>query len=179
MAVAAVAAVSPEAADAAIRRIKVDWQPAPFVVDMDEARADGAPVVFEKLAVSVGGPTSGLVQADLPLKGNVRGPATSARGAAAAGLAAADVVVDEEYRTQAQSHCCQEPHGIVADWRADGLTAYLSIQNAAGAREELARAFDLPLSRVRVVVEAMGGGFGSKLTIGPYALAAVALSRKA
>jgi xanthine dehydrogenase YagR molybdenum-binding subunit len=179
MAVAAVAAVSPEAAEEAIRRIKVDWQPAPFVVDMDEARADGAPVVFEKLAVSVGGPTAGLVQADLPLKGNVRGPATSARGDAGAGLAAAEVVVDGEYRTQTQSHCCLEPHGIVADWRADGLTAYLSSQNAAGAREELAHAFDLPLSRVRVVVEAMGGGFGSKLTIGPYALAAVALSRKA
>jgi len=179
MAVAAVAAVSPEAAEEAIRRIKVDWQPLPFVVDMDEARVDGAPVVFQKLAVSVGGQAAGLVQADLPLKGNVRGPATSARGDAAAGLAAAEVVVDNEYRTQAQSHCCLEPHGIVADWRADGLTAYLSIQNAAGAREELARAFDLPLSRVRVVVEAMGGGFGSKLTIGPYALAAVALSRKA
>jgi len=179
MAVAAVAAVSPEAAEEAIRRIKVDWQPLPFVVDMDQARADGAPVVFQKLAVSVGGQAAGLVQADLPLKGNVRGPATSARGDAAAGLAAADVVVDGEYRTQAQSHCCLEPHGIVADWRADGLTAYLSTQSAAGAREELARAFDLPLSRVRVVVEAMGGGFGSKLTIGPYALAAAALSRKA
>jgi xanthine dehydrogenase YagR molybdenum-binding subunit len=80
MAVAAVAAVSPEAAEEAIRRIKVDWQPLPFVVDMDEARVDGAPVVFQKLAVSVGGQAAGLVQADVPLKGNVRGPATSARG---------------------------------------------------------------------------------------------------
>ena len=47
------------------------------------------------------------------------------------------------------------------------------------AREELARACGLPLSRVRIVVEATGGGFGSKLTLGPYALAAVELSRKA
>jgi xanthine dehydrogenase YagR molybdenum-binding subunit len=80
MPVAAVAAVSAEAAEEAIRRIKVDWQPLPFVVDMDEARVDGVPVVFQKLAVSVGGQAAGLVQADVPLKGNVRGPATSARG---------------------------------------------------------------------------------------------------
>ena len=179
MAVAAVAAVSPEVAEEGVRLIKVDWQPLPFVVDMDEARADGAPKVFDKLDVQPGFGASGLVRAGLPLKGNVRGPAADSRGDAAAGFAMADVVVEGEYRTQAQSHCCLEPHGIVADWGADGLTVYISTQFTAGAREELARAFGLPLSRVRVVAEATGGGFGSKLTLGPYALAAVELSRKA
>jgi xanthine dehydrogenase YagR molybdenum-binding subunit len=115
----------------------------------------------------------------LPLVGNVRGPASDARGDATAGFAAADVVVEGEYRTQAQSHCCMEPHGIVADWRADGLTVYISTQFAAGVREELARAFGLPLNRVRVIVDAMGGGFGSKATLGYYGLAAAALSRQA
>jgi xanthine dehydrogenase YagR molybdenum-binding subunit len=146
---------------------------------MDDARAAGAPVVFEKLDVQAGFGASGLVTAGLPLVGNVRGPATDARGDASAGFAAADIIVEGEYRTQAQSHCCMEPHGIVADWRADGLTVYISTQYAAGVREELARAFGLPLNRVRVVVDAMGGGFGSKATLGYYGLAAVALSRKA
>jgi len=179
MAVAAVAAVSPEAAEQGVRLIKVDWQPLPFVVDMDDARAAGAPVVFEKLHVQAGFGASGLVTAGLPLNGNVRGPATDARGDAAAGFAAADVVVEGEYRTQVQSHCCMEPHGIVADWRADGLTVYMSTQYTAGVREELARSFGLPLNRVRVIVDAMGGGFGSKSTLGYYGLAAVALSRQA
>jgi xanthine dehydrogenase YagR molybdenum-binding subunit len=179
MAVAAVAAVSPEAAEQGVRLIKVDWRPLPFVVDMDDARAAGAPVVFEKLDVQAGFGASGLVTAGLPLNGNVRGPATDARGDATAGFAAADVVVEGEYRTQAQSHCCMEPHGVVADWRADGLTVYISTQFAAGVREELARAFGLPLSRVRVIVDAMGGGFGSKATLGYYGLAAAALSRQA
>jgi xanthine dehydrogenase YagR molybdenum-binding subunit len=179
MAVAAVAAVSPEAAEQGVRLIKVDWRPLPFVVDMDDARAAGAPVVFEKLDVQAGFGASGLVTAGLPLVGNVRGPATETRGDATAGFAATDVVVEGEYRTQAQSHCCMEPHGVVADWRADGLTVYISTQYTAGVREELARAFGLPLNRVRVVVDAMGGGFGSKATLGYYGLAAAALSRQA
>jgi xanthine dehydrogenase YagR molybdenum-binding subunit len=179
MAVAAVAAVSPEAAEQGVRLIKVDWRPLPFVVDMDDARVVGAPVVFEKLDVQAGFGASGLVTAGLPLNGNVRGPAKDARGDATAGFAAADVVVEGEYRTQAQSHCCMEPHGVVADWRADGLTVYISTQFAAGVREELARAFSLPLNRVRVIVDAMGGGFGSKATLGYYGLAAAALSRQA
>jgi len=174
-----VAAVSPEAAEQGVRLIKVDWRPLPFVVDMDDARAAGAPVVFEKLDVQAGFGASGLVTAGLPLNGNVRGPAVDARGDATAGFAAADVVVEGEYRTQAQSHCCMEPHGVVADWRADGLTVYISTQYTAGVREELARAFGVPLNRVRVIVDAMGGGFGSKATLGYYGLAAAALSRKA
>ncbi len=60
-----------------------------------------------------------------------------------------------------------------------GLTVYISTQFTAGVREELARAFGLPLSRVRVIVDAMGGGFGSKSTLGYYGRAAVALSRQA
>jgi xanthine dehydrogenase YagR molybdenum-binding subunit len=69
MAVAAVAAVSPEAAEEGVRLIKVDWQPLPFVVDMDEARADDAPKVFDELDVQPGSGASGLVRAGLPSQG--------------------------------------------------------------------------------------------------------------
>ncbi len=97
------------------------------------------------------------------LAGNVRGPnKASSRGDIAQGLAAAEVVVEGEFRTEVQTHCCLEPHAVVADWRADGLTVYMSTQYTAGVREELAEVFGLPLTRVRVIVDAMGGGFGSK-----------------
>ena len=102
----------------------------------------------------------------LPLNGNVRGPAGSQRGDAAEGFAQADIVVDGEYRIEVQTHCCLEPHAIVADWRADGLTVYMSTQFTAGVRHELAEAFGLPLARVRVIVDGMGGGFGSKSSLG-------------
>ncbi len=61
-----------------------------------------------------------------------------------------------------------EPHGLVADWRPDGLTVHMSTQFTTGVRRELAEAFDLPLEKVRVVVDGMGGGFGSKSTLGNY-----------
>ena len=101
------------------------------------------------------------------------------RGDVAQGFAEADIVVEGEYRTQVQTHCCLEPHAIVADWRADGLTVYMSTQFTTGVRHELAEEFGLPLNRVRVVVEAMGGGFGSKSALGNYGRIAVELSRRA
>ena len=112
--------------------------------------------------------------------GNVRGPDThGSRGDVAQGFAQAEIVVEGEYRTQTQTHCCMEPHAIVADWRDDGLTVWMSTQFTAGVRRELARAFDLKLSQVRVKVAAMGGGFGSKSQLGTYGRFAVMLSRQA
>jgi xanthine dehydrogenase YagR molybdenum-binding subunit len=178
--VAAVAAVTPEAAQAAVDLIKVEYQPLSFVVDLEDARKPDAPKVFD-------GPVHGesfaggvLAGGTAPQQGNVRSPnKTGSRGNSAAGLAEADVVVEGEFRTQVQTHCCAEPHGLVADWRQDGLTIYKSTQFTAGVRAELATAFGLPLSRVRVIVDAMGGGFGSKSSAGNYVRVAVALSRRA
>ena len=177
--VAAVAAVSMGAAAEALALIRVDYQPLPFVVDMDEARATDAPLVHDGASAPAGHPSGFPSPTGLPLNGNVRGPAKISRGDQAQGFAAADIVIESEYRTQVQTHCCMEPHAIVADWRADGLTVHMSTQFTAGVRQELAEAFDLPLARVRVVVEAMGGGFGSKSSLGTYGRIAVQLSREA
>ncbi len=178
--VAAVAAVSKAAAEEALRLIRVDYQSLPFVADMDGARKEAAPQVYESAAVAPGGHPSGWpAAANLPLNGNVRGPAISRRGNVTQGFRDADVVVEGDYRTQVQTHCCLEPHGIVADWRADGLTVYMSTQYTTGVRHELAEEFGLPLNRVRVVVDAMGGGFGSKSSLGNYGSIAVDLSRRA
>jgi xanthine dehydrogenase YagR molybdenum-binding subunit len=178
--IAALAAVTPEAADAAVKLIKIDYDVLPFVVDIEDARQPNAPVVFRSpvggFSFAGGLPPGGEVRQ----QGNVRGPAKpGARGDVAKGFADADVVVEAEYRTQVQTHCCAETHAVVADWRADGLTVYLSTQFTAGVRAELAEAFGLPRNRVRVVVDAMGGGFGSKSSAGNYVRAAVALSRLA
>ncbi|HMK87915.1 MAG TPA: xanthine dehydrogenase family protein molybdopterin-binding subunit [Steroidobacteraceae bacterium] len=177
--VAAVAAVSMAAAEEAAKLIRVDYEPLPFVVDLNEARAPDAPRVFDAASAPAGSPSGYPAPAGLALQGNVRGPAVVRRGEVSSGFAQADVLVEEEYSTQVQTHCCLEPHAIVADWRADGLTVYMSTQYTAGLRHELAEAFGLPLSRVRVIVEAMGGGFGSKSTLGNYGRVAVRLSQQA
>jgi xanthine dehydrogenase YagR molybdenum-binding subunit len=177
--VAAVAAISPAAAEEALRLIRVDYQALPFVADMDQAREETAPLVYESADAAPGGHPSGWpAAAGLPLNGNVRGPAVSRRGDVMQGFLDADVLVEAEYRTQVQTHCCLEPHAIVADWRADGLTVYMSTQFTTGVRHELAEEFRLPLNRVRVVVDAMGGGFGSKSSLGNYGRIAVELSRR-
>jgi xanthine dehydrogenase YagR molybdenum-binding subunit len=177
--VAAVAADSVAVAEQALRLIHVDYQPLPFVVDMDKARQPKAPPVFDNASMAAGNASESALIGGLPLKGNVRGPAIETRGDVSQGFAQADVTVEGEYSTQVQTHCCMEPHAIVADWRADGLTVHMSTQFTAGIRHELAEAFHLPLSRVRVVVDGMGGGFGSKSMLGNYARMAVALSRQA
>ena len=116
--------------------------------------------------------------------GNVLGPSTGTfwggpRGDVTQGFREADVIVEGEFRTQVQTHCCLEPHAIVADWRMEGLTVYISTQDTIGVRNDLAAAFGLARERVRVVTEFMGGGFGSKLSVGDYGYIAVELSRKA
>ena len=177
--VAAIAAVSQAAAEEASALIRVDYEPLPFVVDLDQARAAGAPLVYGSAAGPAAEASEIPTVAGLPVNGNVTGPATDSRGDVAQGFTLADVVVEGEYRTEVQTHCCMEPHSVVADWRGDGLTVYLSTQFTAGVRHELAQAFGLPLHRVRVIVDGMGGGFGSKSMLGNYGRIAVGLSRQA
>ena len=177
--VAAVAAISMAVAEEALRLIRVDAEPLPFVVDLEQALLATAPVVFDSASAPQGYASGFPAAHGLPLAGNLRGPAIESRGDIAQGFAQADVTVDAEYRTEVQTHCCLEPHATVADWRADGLTVYQSTQFTAGVRQELANAFGLPLAKVRVVVDGMGGGFGSKSQLGNYGRIAVMLSRQA
>jgi xanthine dehydrogenase YagR molybdenum-binding subunit len=178
--IAAVAAITEEAVDAALGLIKVDYEVLPFVVDMEDARKPDAPAVFASPVIGTGFEGRAPGSGEIAQHGNIRGPVKAgARGDIDAGFAEAEVVVEEDYRTQVQTHCCMETHSVVADWRPDGLTIYLSTQFTAGVRNELAEAFKLPRNQVRVVVDAMGGGFGSKSSAGNYARAAVALSRAA
>ena len=176
-AIAAIAATTRSAAEEALRLIKVDYETLPFVIDMDEARQPNAPWVFDD------GDT-GANRARASQAANVLGPSTSSffggpRGDVTRGFKEADVIVEGEFRTQVQTHCCLEPHAVVADWRPNGLTVYISTQNTIGVRNDLATAFGLPRRHVRVITEFMGGGFGSKLSADDYSYFAVELSRKA
>jgi xanthine dehydrogenase YagR molybdenum-binding subunit len=181
--IAAVAADTPQIANEAVKLIKVEYQMLPFVVDLDKAMEKDAPLVFEEEVEQV--QTEGDVgnEAGEGQQGNLRGPATTSfyggpRGDVAKGLAEADVVVEGEYRTQVQTHCPLEPHGVVADWKPDMLTVYASTQSTKSVRDDLATLFDLPKSKVRVITEFMGGGFGAKFGAGNFGVTATWLSKK-
>lgn len=182
--IAAVAAVTQADADEAARLVKVEYEVLPFVVDVEEARKGGAPLVFPGPADQAASAGGGGGPGGVPQTGNVRGPQKGGtfgppRGDVAAGFAAAEVIVEGTFRTQVQTHSALEPHGVVADWKDDGLTVYASTQGTGTVRDEIAEIFGLPKSRVRVITEFMGGGFGAKFGAGNFGVLATHLSKKA
>ncbi|HEY1584361.1 MAG TPA: molybdopterin cofactor-binding domain-containing protein, partial [Polyangia bacterium] len=178
-AVAGVAATSQAIADEAAKLVKVVYEPLPFVVDLDDARKDGAPLVYPG-PVDMGGSAGGGGAAKgLSQTGNVRGPSRKDKGDVDAALKTADFVVEGEFATQVQTHSALETHGVVADWKPDGLTVYASTQGTASVRDELSTVFDLPKAKVRIITEFMGGGFGAKFGAGSFGVLATQLSKKA
>jgi CO/xanthine dehydrogenase Mo-binding subunit len=149
--VAAVAADSVEQGRAALEAIEVDWEPLEPLLDPDEAVRRGE--LTEE-------------------------PRRYERGDVDRAFAEADVVVEAEYRTQTVLHNSMETHQAVCEWRGDRLEAHISTQSIWWVRDELAERFGLPPDRVRVVCEAMGGGFGSKASSGHYTKLAAELARR-
>ncbi|MBL8271851.1 xanthine dehydrogenase family protein molybdopterin-binding subunit [Steroidobacter sp.] len=177
---AAVAATSARAAEAALALIRVEYELIPHVTELEQAMQTDAPPVFPgptEQAATAGG---GGAAKGLPQKGNLRGPSKGgSRGDTHWGFRDADVIVEGEYRTQVQTHTPLEPHGIVADWRDDELTLYSSTQHVMSVRDEAADVFNLPKEKIRAISDYTGGGFGAKYGIGNYGILAIHLSRKA
>jgi xanthine dehydrogenase YagR molybdenum-binding subunit len=178
-----VAADTAAQAEAAARLVKVEYELLPFVTDVHRAREPNAPVVFPGPANQGGTGGGGGGARGVPQVGNVRGPAKGgtrdlAEGALEKALADSEVVVEGEFHTQVQTHSPLETHGVVVDFKDDGITCYASTQGTASVRNELAEVFEMP-GKVRVITEYMGGGFGSKFGMGNYGMLAAHLSKKA
>ena len=156
--VAAVCADTAEAADNAVRLIEVDYEVLPHVVDLEDAIADGAPRLEEK--------------------GNVVVSGSHSRGDSKRALEGAAIVVDRTYRTSTQLHNSLETHGAVAHWDGERLTVWESTQHVFGVRQGLQAALGLPYSKLRVICDYMGGGFGSKGGIGKYTIIAALFARQ-
>ena len=177
--IAAVAATSQAIAEDAAKLIDVKYDARPFVVDRMDARKPDAPLVFPGPADAAGSAGGGGGPKDVPQTGNVHGPEKNTKGDIDAGFKEADVVVEGEYFTQVQTHSALETHGFVVDWKPDELTVYASTQGTASVRDEFAEVFKLPKTKVRVITEFMGGGFGAKFGAGNEGVVAANLSRKA
>jgi xanthine dehydrogenase YagR molybdenum-binding subunit len=181
--IAGVAATSQAAANEASKLVEIDYEPLPFVTTVEEARQSNAPTVYPapaEMAATAGG---GGGAHNVPQQGNVRGPAIGPRGAEKGstqkGFSEADVIIEGDYKTQVQTHSALETHGVVADWKPEMLTVYASTQGTSTVRDELAEIFEIPKSRIRVITEFMGGGFGAKFGAGNFGVVATALSKQA
>jgi len=170
--VAAVVAVDEATAAEALELIDVDYEALPAVITLDEALAPGAPLVH------TGQPLSGHF-ADLstlrPEPGtNVCHRFQYARGDVARGFADAHLVLEDTFDFPRVQHYAMEPNAALAAWdETGGLTVWAGTQNPYSVRVELAKMFDAPLARIRIVVPHLGGGFGSKTYAKLEPLAAV------
>ena len=86
------------------------------------------------------------------------------QGDVAVGFKAADEIFEDVYSSQKIQHGHIEPHAALAYWEPGGkLVIYTSTQNPSSIRAQLAELFDLPQSKVRVIVPYVGGGYGGKV----------------
>jgi CO/xanthine dehydrogenase Mo-binding subunit len=144
-AVAAVAAETLQAADAALALIEVDYEPLPAVFDARLAMAPDAPLVHEDRQ-------SNVLHYDRLRRGNLQ-----------AGFAAADVIVEGRYETPFVDHAYLQPEAGVAQVDENGrVTVWVATQWPHEDRHEIAYALGLPEERVRVVQMTTGGAFGGR-----------------
>lgn len=183
----ALAASEAAAADGA-QKVLVDYEPLPAALTMDEALADGAPLVWPDGVPGSASESAGAHGADVggdgqPKRrsGNFAGEASFSRGDAAAGFAEAQVIVEATYTTPMVHQSALEPHSIIAEYNPinGGATIWASTQDQFGVRREVADVLGVAESDVRVNGMPVGGGFGGKF--GLYeplvALAAQAVNR--
>ena len=78
------------------------------------------------------------------------------------GFAAADAIVEGEYRTGHQEQLYIEPNGVIAVWDNGGVTVYGSLQCPYYVHRALKVLLGLPDDKVRVIQTETGGGFGGK-----------------
>lgn len=158
--VACVAAETEQVAEEALDLIKVEYEKLDFVIDGEEALKSDAPSIHSA--------------------GNLRHgrPSEYSRGDTEKGFQEADSIVEGTYTTQVEIHNPTEPHCSVVNWEGDKLTVWDSTQGVFSVRGGVANALNLPESKVRVIKEYMGGGFGSKLWEGKYTVMAALLARE-
>ena len=112
-AVAAVAATSAAIANEAISLIEVDYEVLPHVIDVDEAMAPDAPLLFDDMI------TRGVEPA--PTKpSNVARNVSFEIGDIEAGFAEADEIVEHEFKTKPVHQAYIEPHACLARYDPDG-----------------------------------------------------------
>ncbi|WP_409467734.1 xanthine dehydrogenase family protein molybdopterin-binding subunit [Streptomyces sp. HC307] len=146
-----VVAESAEQARHAARLVRVEYEPAEALLDVNDPRAE-------------------IVE-------NPWGLDTE-RGDVTAGFARADVVVEETYTTPDNTN---NPLGLmstVAYWHGDALTVHDSTQWPHNVRASLATIFKVPESGVRVLAPFVGGGFGAGLRVWSHVILTVLAARE-
>lgn len=165
-AVAAIAAADRHIAEEAMRLIEVDYEVLPFVLDPEDALKPGA------VEIQPGGNLS-------PDAKGKHEPEIFRHGDIDRGLTTADRVFEDHYTSVHINNAQLEPRVSIAQWDGDKLTVYASTQGISNCRTDIAKDLQIPLEKVRVVCQFMGGGFGNKNQCHDFDLMAAMLAKKA
>jgi len=143
--VAAVFANSPAAANAAFEAVKSEWEELPGVFTIEEAKADGAP----------------LVHSEKP--GNLFFHNSLKRGDVEAEIKRAQVMVQGRFSTSRVIHGFMEPEAGLAEPDGNGgVVIHYPTQTVFDDRAQVAEVLALPKEKVRMVQLPTGGAFGGK-----------------
>jgi len=146
--IAAVAAVDEATAERAVKLIEVEYEILPAVFDPFEALADGAPEIHKAARG----------------KNNVNTRVDHHFGDVDRGFGEADVVLERHFVGNSIYQSPLEPHSAVAEWNheKDTATLWSSTQVPHYLQKQLARVFEMPLAKFRIIKPYVGGGFGGK-----------------
>jgi 4-hydroxybenzoyl-CoA reductase subunit alpha len=160
--VAAVAAISREIAEEALRLIEVDYEVLPAWFDPLESMKAG----------------SGWIHEAKP--NNIEKEYHHEFGSPEAAIAASAFVREDRYYAGEINHAAMEPHSTLAIWEPDNrLTVYSSTQVPYYLHRTLAEVCEMPMSQIRVIKPLVGGGFGGKSEVIPLEITAGVLAKKA
>ena len=161
-AVAVVVAESQAAAEDGAELVVVDYDALPPVVDMEEALADGAPLVHEEFGT------------------NRCFEVRYTNGDIDRAFRDAAVIVRERYVQQRIIPSPMETRAVLVDpYPATGeFTLWSSTQVPHILKNELSGCVGVPAHKLRVIAPDVGGGFGAKLNVYGEEALAVALARR-
>ncbi|QLG60310.1 xanthine dehydrogenase family protein molybdopterin-binding subunit [Halorarum salinum] len=160
--VAAVIARDAKTAEEAVDLITVEYNEIDFCSTVDEALDDDAPILHEEFESADTFPD--LDQVEGGRNTNEAFEFNLRHGDTNTALEEADRVFENTYRTPPVQHMPFEP--FVTIGRADPsgkLKLWTPNQSPHFVRNELAKMFDVPESKIRVEVPQVGGSYGAKL----------------
>src|SRR5262245_38247250 len=160
-AVAAVAAVDEETAERATELIEVEYEPLRPLMCIEDSLSHPEARVHE--------------YGERP---NVHKAVALEFGDVEAAFAAADLVLEDVFFFEGNTHLPLEQHAAVAHWGPDGkLTLWSSTQTPHYVHRLLGKILDVPQAHIRVIAAPVGGGFGGKLDPFAHEIAACKLSQ--
>ncbi|WJR80880.1 xanthine dehydrogenase family protein molybdopterin-binding subunit [Bradyrhizobium sp. NP1] len=161
--VAMVAAIDERTAEEALELIQIDYEPLPFVTDASEAMGKDAPLLHDEHRTLKDFYFKGEAK---PVPGtNIYQNYRYEHGDVEKAFVEADRCFEDEFDFPMVFHYAMEPHCVVASFGEDGLTVWSCGQSPTAVQKVLARIFNLPLARVRVLSPYVGGGFGGKASV--------------